>query len=99
LSEPEGFAPAALIDRAAALDGERAHDAALMLRIMATMSSRLREMASGGPETTTSIPSPVRGAVTDRATGWKTNAMTDPSLATPTKFSARPATPCRVFTA
>src|SRR5262249_19608372 len=70
LNEPEVFAPAGLLDRTAALDGERAHDAARMLRIMATMSSRLREIASGGPETTTSTPSPVRREVADRAAGW-----------------------------
>src|SRR5262249_34916340 len=98
LNEAEVLAPSRLIDRTATLGGERAHDAVLRLRIMATMSSRLREITSGGPETTTSTPSRVRcgaGCVS----GSKTNAMTDPDRVTPTKSSATPTTPCRVVTA
>src|SRR5262249_35136077 len=102
LNQAEVLAPPGLIDRTTALDGERAHDATLMLRIMATMSSRLRESASGGPETTTSTPSRSRSRPCDSAdgaSGVKTNATTDPSLAIPTKSSATPTTPWRVVTA
>src|SRR5262249_17396350 len=97
LNQAEVLAPPGSLDRTAAVDGERAHGATLMLRTMATMSSRLCDMASAGPETTTSTPSRVRcpacnGA--DWVRGVKMNAITDPSLATPTKSSATPTTPC-----
>src|SRR5262249_9116886 len=102
LHKTEVLAPSGLFDRLAALDGERAHDAALMLRIIATMSLRLRDISSGGPLTTTSTPSRARCRacdVADCTSGLKMNAMTDPCLARLTKFRATPTTPCRVVTA
>src|SRR5581483_10060280 len=77
LNQAEVLAPPGLVDRLALLDGERAHDAASMLRIMATMSWRLRDISSGGPETTISTPSRIRRRAcvgADCAGGAKMNA-------------------------
>src|SRR5262249_50231735 len=58
LDEAEVLAPPGLLDRTAAVLRERAHDAARMLRIIATMSSRRREISPVGPAATISTPSP-----------------------------------------
>ena len=78
LEEAEVLAPPGLLDRAAAVLGERAHDAARMLRIIATMSSRRRDIAPFGPETTISTPSPSPAAGLPR--DLNTNATIDPCL-------------------
>src|SRR5262249_58890935 len=76
LDEAEVLAPPGLLDRAAAVCGERAHDASRMLRIMETIAPRWRATAPIGPGTTISTPSRVGrpGRAVDGAPGLNTTA-------------------------